>query len=58
MKPIVPQPSYTSYTIRQGDTLTSIAKRYGTTANDIAQFNHLSNKDAIKAGQKLKIPKK
>ncbi len=58
LKPIVPQPSYTSYTIRQGDTLTSIAKRYGTTANDIAQFNHLSNKDAIKAGQKLKIPKK
>ncbi|MBO7628735.1 MAG: LysM peptidoglycan-binding domain-containing protein [Bacteroidales bacterium] len=55
---MVPQPSYTSYTIRQGDTLTSIAKRYGTTANDIAQFNHLSNKDAIKAGQKLKIPKK
>lgn len=58
IKPVKPQASYTSYTIRQGDTLTSIAKRYGTTANDIAQYNNLSNKDAIKAGQKLKIPKK
>ena len=58
IKPVKPQLSYTSYTIRQGDTLTSIAKRYGTTANDIAQYNNLSNKDAIRAGQKLKIPKK
>ena len=58
IKPVQQQLDYTSYTIRQGDTLSSIARRYGTTANDIAQYNHLSNKDAIKIGQKLKIPKK
>ena len=58
IKPVQQQLSYTSYTIRQGDTLSSIARRYGTTANDIAQYNHLANKDAIKIGQKLKIPKK
>jgi len=58
IKPIQQQLNYTSYTIRQGDTLSSIARRYGTTANDIAQYNHLANKDAIKIGQKLKIPKK
>ena len=58
VKPVTPQSSYVSYTIRQGDTLTSIAKRYGTTANEIAQYNHLANKDAIKAGQKIKIPTK
>ncbi len=58
IKPVQKQVNYTSYTIRQGDTLTSIARRYGTTANDIAQYNNLSNKDAIKIGQKLKIPKK
>ncbi len=52
------QINYTSYTIRQGDTLSSIARRYGTTANDIAQYNNLSNKNAIKIGQKLKIPHK
>lgn len=56
--PVQKQIDYTSYTIRQGDTLTSIARRYGTTANDIAQYNNLSNKDAIRIGQKLKIPKK
>ena len=58
IKPVQQQINYTSYTIRQGDTLSSIARRYGTTANDIAQYNHLANKDAIKIGQKLKIPKK
>ncbi len=58
IKPVQQQLNYTSYTIRQGDTLSSIARRYGTTANDIAQYNHLANKDAIKIGQKLKIPKK
>ena len=45
-------------TIRQGDTLSSIARRYGTTANDLAEYNNLANKDALKIGQKLKIPKK
>ncbi len=58
IKPVKPQMDYTSYTIRQGDTLYSIAKRYGTTANDLAQYNNLSNKDALRIGQKLKIPKK
>lgn len=58
IKPVKPQVDYTSYTIRQGDTLYSIAKRYGTTANDLAQYNNLSNKDALRIGQKLKIPKK
>ena len=58
IQPVQQQPDYTSYTIRQGDTLSSIARRYNTTANDIAQYNNLTNKDAIKIGQKLKIPKK
>jgi len=58
IKPVPqPQPNYTSYTIRQGDTLSSIARRYGTTANEIAQYNNLANKDALRIGQKLKIPK-
>ena len=58
IKPVQHQVNYTSYTIRQGDTLSSIARRYGTTANDIAEYNNLTNKDAIRIGQKLKIPKK
>ena len=58
IKPVQPQMNYTSYTIRQGDTLTSIAKRYGTTADYIADYNNLANKNAIQVGQKLKIPTK
>lgn len=58
IKPVQPQLDYTSYTIRQGDTLYSIARRYGTTPNDIAEYNNLANKDALRIGQKLKIPKK
>lgn len=58
IKPVQQQLDYTSYTIRQGDTLYSIARRYNTTPNDIAEYNNLANKDALKIGQKLKIPKK
>lgn len=58
IKPVQPQASYTSYTIRQGDTLSSIARRYNTTADYLADYNKLANKNAIQVGQKLKIPKK
>ena len=58
IKPVQQQVNYTSYTIRQGDTLSSIARRYGTTANDLAEYNNLTNKDALRIGQKLKIPQK
>ena len=58
IKPVQQQLDYTSYTIRQGDTLYSIARRYNTTPNDLAQYNNLANKDALKIGQKIKIPKK
>ena len=58
IKPVQQQLDYTSYTIRQGDTLYSIARRYNTTPSDIAEYNNLANKDALKIGQKLKIPKK
>ena len=58
IKPVQPQQSYTSYTIRQGDTLSSIARRYNTTADYLADYNKLANKNAIQVGQKLKIPTK
>ena len=47
----------TVYTVRSGDSLYTIAKRYpGVSAENIKQYNGLSS-DKIKAGQKLKIPK-
>ncbi|HEX8026312.1 MAG TPA: LysM domain-containing protein [Candidatus Limnocylindrales bacterium] len=34
-----PQPTFTSYTVKPHDTLTSIAKAYGTTGRSIAWWN-------------------
>jgi LysM repeat protein len=50
-------PAYGSvaYTIRPGDTLFSIAQRYGTTVDAILYANGLSN-DFIQAGHVLTIP--
>lgn len=44
-----------TYTVKKGDTLTSIAKKYGTTYQKIAKDNNLGNPNKIYVGQKLKI---
>ena len=44
-----------TYTVKKGDTLESIAKKYNTTVKKIKSANNLK-KDKIKKGQKLKIP--
>jgi len=46
------------YTVRSGDTLYEIAKKYpGVSANDIMKYNNISS-SKIRPGMKLKIPKK
>lgn len=42
------------YTVRKGDTLSSIAVRFNTTVSNIRNTNHLT-KDTIYVGQKLSI---
>jgi len=44
------------YTVVRGDNLWNIAKRYGTTVQEIAQINNISNTRLIYPGQRLKIP--
>lgn len=44
-----------NYTIKSGDTLYSIAKKYNTTVNQIKQLNNLQN-DTLTINQTLKIP--
>lgn len=43
------------YTVKSGDTLSGIAKKYGTTYQKIAEKNNLKNPDKIYVGQVLKI---
>ncbi|MCX7855634.1 MAG: LysM peptidoglycan-binding domain-containing protein, partial [Anaerolineae bacterium] len=44
------------YVVRTGDTLYSIARRFGVTVQAIQQRNNLANPNDIKTGQQLIIP--
>ena len=44
-----------TYTVRKGDTLSTIAKRHQTTAVSIAKVNGIKNPNAIRPGHKFKI---
>lgn len=44
-----------TYTVKAGDTLSSIAKRYNTTYQEIARKNNIKNPNYIRVGQVLKI---
>ena len=43
------------YTVKAGDTLGSIAARYGTTYTKLAQRNGITNPNVIYVGQKIRI---
>lgn len=43
------------YTIKSGDTLSAIAKRFGTTVDELARTNNIANPDRITAGDVLNI---
>jgi len=47
--------SYQTYTVKSGDTLSAIAKKYNTTYTKIANDNGISNPNKIYSGQILKI---
>lgn len=44
------------YTVRAGDTVYGIARRFGTSPDDIIYANQLSQPDALSVGQSLVIP--
>ena len=47
-----------SYTVAKGDTPTSIAKKFGTTANELLALNKIDDPTKMKAGQTVKVPAK
>lgn len=49
------QPSYTTYTVKSGDTLSGIGAKLGVNWKDIASLNGISSPYTIYVGQKLKI---
>lgn len=46
----------TAHTIRKGDTLAVIAKRYGVTVDALARANRLKKSATLKVGRKLVLP--
>jgi len=50
------QDKFVWHTVQRGDTLSSIARTYGTTWQAIAQANDISDPSQIYAGQRLKVP--
>ncbi|SFG64574.1 polysaccharide deacetylase family sporulation protein PdaB [Halobacillus alkaliphilus] len=52
----MPSASGTIHTVKAGDTLYSLAGKYGVTVNQIVKENNLSNANVIRVGQRLVIP--
>ena len=45
------------YVVKSGDTLWKIAKRFGSTVDDIVRVNGMENPNKLNVGEKVYIPK-
>jgi LysM repeat protein len=55
-RPAAVVPSYRRYTVRSGDSLTAIAKRFGVSMASLARANHLDPDEVLLIGKRLRIP--
>lgn len=54
-----PEPDYTTYTVKTGDTMSGIAAKFGISLSELLKANpQIKNPDLIYTGQVIKIPKK
>jgi membrane-bound lytic murein transglycosylase D len=51
-----PSPHYVTHRVRSGETLSGIARRYGTSVSTIMRANGLRSANRIMPGQRLRIP--
>lgn len=50
--------TYFSHTIAAGETLSALAKQYGTTVGNIMRLNHMNTQSVLTIGEVVKIPTK
>jgi membrane-bound lytic murein transglycosylase D len=53
---IPPEATYQNHYVRRGETVSVIARRYGTSVSAIARANRLGRNYLIRVGQRLRIP--
>jgi len=53
---VVSNGSYASHEVAKGETLTKIARMYGTSANKLAKLNDITDPKKLKIGMKLRVP--
>jgi len=54
-KPSLNKTNYINYTVKSGDTLSAIARKYGTTYQQLAKINNIANPNLIHIGQVIKV---
>ncbi len=55
--PPAPSQGFTTYVVKNGDTLSQIANANGMTSKQLADYNGMSDADSLQPGQTIKIPK-
>lgn len=53
---VPPKPTYTYHTVKHGDTLTNLARKYGVSVSTICLLNGLRAEASLYKGKVLKIP--
>ena len=48
-------PPVTMHTVKKGDTLSGIAKKYGCSVSQLMKWNNLKNANSLRIGQRLKV---
>ncbi len=51
-----PAPRYATHRVRSGETLSTIARRYGTSVSALMRANSLASPNRLRVGQSLRVP--
>jgi LysM repeat protein len=56
-RPVVTRPASIVHRVKRGETLSQIARRYGTSIQTIQRANSLGRRTVIRVGQRLRVPR-
>lgn len=57
-KPEASAPAAKIYTVKQGDTLFSLAQKHSLSVDELRSLNNMKNSDILLSGQKIKLPQR